>query len=340
VRARPPNVIDLLGGYAATNLIREMLARRVVDSLHEWRTVAEISRLHRIDHDGALVLLNFLYCCSDFLQRRGERFRLAPRYSEHHAWRGVFEKFTGAYGQMIAKPLSAHRSGADAGIDRSALARAYSWDSESPVVIKTIEDLRPDGVLDIGCGRATLLAEICARIPAEGWGIDPSGAMCRAARGSVASAGLQSRIVIRRGSALTINQVLSLQERRRISLIYAGSLMNEFARSDATLVALLDRLSRWFPGCWLIVVDYLGALTGRRKRAGNYTYLNDIVQVLSGQGVPPASHEKWSSIYRAAGAQLSDIIEGRTLDLRWFVHVVRLRGYRHSAKLRSTSTGK
>jgi SAM-dependent methyltransferase len=295
--------------------------------MRDWRTAEEVGSAHGVDTAAIAVVLNFLACTSDLILRRNQRFCLAPKYSEQHAWRGVVEKIVGAYGALLRRPVASLRPGStENAIDRRALTRAYSWDTESAVVIDTIVDLHPAGVLDIGCGRGKLLVATCRRPPVRGWGVDPSNAMCTAARSAVAAAALEHCISIRRGTALTVDRALSVSERRGISVIHAGSLLNEFARDETKMVVLLRRFTHWFPGRSLVVVDYLGALSDQTNRAGSYTCLTDLVQTLSGQGVPPTSHDRWNVIYRAAGARLVSILESRTLDLRWFVHVVRLGG--------------
>jgi hypothetical protein len=52
------------------------------------------------------------------------------------------------------------------------------------------------------------------------------------------------------------------------------------------------------------------------------TLLRDYVQLISGQGVPPARMSEWRAIYAAAGCRLAHVIED-TATTR-FIHVVML----------------
>lgn len=316
-------LVDVLTGHAAAELIHALLRAGILDELREPRSPVELAAARRLDEGATRVALEFAARTTGVLAQRADgRFVLAPRFRRDDRWRGLLEKFVGAYGPALRAPVRQLARRARPGIDQRALARAFAWDEESPRVVETILGLAPTGVLDLGCGRGALLAQVCAEAGIEGWGIDPSVAMCRAARARVARAGPRRDVHIRRGGVLEVGRLLSPRERRRVSLVHAASLFNEMT-DDVALVAVLTRLRRWFPGRWLIVVDYLGAL-GRGARAGPYTYLTDLVQALSRQGVPPPSHERWAALYRAAGARLVHAAEGRTLDLRWFIHVVRL----------------
>ena len=150
--------------------------------------------------------------------------------------------------------------------------------------------------------------------------------MCRAARARLRKAGLGRTVRIRRGSALDASRILSRAERARVDVVHAASLLNALCRNRSTLERGIARLRAAFPGRTLLVVDYLGVLSyehpaPRRRR---HTALQDLVQALSGQGVPPPSHDAWSLSYAAAGARLVEVMERRGADLRWFVHVVQL----------------
>lgn len=327
-RPRDPQsgVIDLLVHHAAAELLCGLGRVGVLDALRAPRAPAELAVALALDPRITAGVLDFLARTTDVVCRRGARFMLAPAYVASPRWRGLVEKLAGAYGPALRAPLAGLRG--RAAIDHRALARAYAWDAESPRVVQTIRDLHPTGVLDLGCGRGALLAAVCAGAGVRGWGIDASAAMCRAARATVAAAGLGRRVAIVRGAAEDAPRLLSAAVRARIDVVHAGSLLNAFMAEEAHAVAVLARLGRAFPGRTLVVVDYLG---GGRRAPGRYTLLTDLGQQLTGQGTPPANHARWAALYRAAGAAPVAAMEGRTFDLRWFIHVVRLPGARRAA---------
>src|SRR5690606_33081735 len=98
---------------------------------------------------------------------------------------------------------------------------------------------------------------------------------------TVAAAGLSRRVAIRRGPAEAAPRLLTAAARARVDVLHAGSLLNAHMADPARAVALLTRLGRAFPGRTLVVVDYLG---GDGARAGRYTQLTDLGQLLTGQG--------------------------------------------------------
>jgi SAM-dependent methyltransferase len=305
----------------------DLLRNRVIDELVTWQSATSLGAVTGLNVGALAVVLSYLACETDVVIRRGDRYRLAARYARHESWRAVIEKFLGAYGALLREPVDALRRASDARcrIDRESLARAYAWDSDSPIVLRVIARLRPKGILDVGCGHGRLLLEACARCGARGWGVDQSAEMCRVARANLRTARIGRQVTIRCGTVLEIGRLLSSSEREAVSLIYAGSLLNEFVREDAHAVALLNRLAKLFPGRWLVVVDYLGALSRHgNSGAGTYTHLTDLCQALSCQGVPPGTHAHWRTLYHAAGCRLVRVIEQEIDGLRWFTHVVRL----------------
>lgn len=318
-------VVDMLAAHAAAEVMHGLLRAGVLDDLRVPHTAAELAASHRLDATATGVALEFVARTTGLIQVKRGQFALAPRIAASVTWRGLLEKFVGAYGPAIHDPVGRLRAIDRAGtaIDQAALTRAFAADDESPAVVDIIVELEPTGVLDLGCGQGSLLARVCAGRSIRGWGIDRSATMCRAARSRLASAGMGNQVTIRRASAHDVGRAMSAADRRRVDVLYAASLFNEWMADESVAVASLVRLGAWFPRCSLVVVDYLGAL-GRGRRAGPYTHLTDLSQSLSGQGVAPSSHGGWERIYRAAGARLVAASESRTLDLRWFVHVVTL----------------
>jgi SAM-dependent methyltransferase len=324
---RGSGIVNFIGGFATSALVYDLLRNGLVDDLHSWQTASGLGTARRLNIGALTIVLSYLACESDFLVRRGDRYRLAARYARHDSWRAVIEKFVGAYGALIRAPVGALRrtSYAHHRIDRVSLARAYTWDAESPVVLKAIARLRPKGIVDIGCGQGQLLVQACAQTGARGWGIDQSPEMCRGARKAVRTASVSDRVAIRCGSVLELRRLLSSKERAAVSVIYVGSLLNEFVLQDAHTVALLGRLTKLFPGRWLVVVDYLGTLSrDGNALAGTYTRLTDLCQALSAQGVPPATHRQWHALYHAARCRLVRVVEQEIDGLRWFAHTVQL----------------
>jgi hypothetical protein len=70
----------------------------------------------------------------------------------------------------------------------------------------------------------------------------------------------------------------------------------------------------------LLIADYYGRLGRKKGRISRETLLHDYAQLISGQGVPPASAVEWRSIYSRAGCRLVHIIEDKKTTR--FVHIL------------------
>jgi SAM-dependent methyltransferase len=318
-RRAATGLIELLSYHAAAELLYGLAHARVLDVLRTPRTARQIAADLDLKPELLGYVLNFLVDRTDIIQRRRGRYVLTAAYATTDAWFGVLEKLVGAYGQAFRSPNVLR--GAAATIDHLALARAYQHDAESHIVVDTVRALSPRGFLDLGCGRGRLLVAICSDSATYGYGIDANLTMCHAARTSVRAAGLARRVRIHHGAAMTATRLLNSEDRARIDVIHAGSLLNAHMADDAVVVALLNRLAHRFPDRLLVVVDYLSASISTPAR---YTQLTDLTQLLTGQGIPPSTHARWARLYRAAGARIVSASEGRSFDLRWFIHLVRL----------------
>lgn len=193
-------------------------------------------------------------------------------------------------------------------------------------LLDMIKDWPVNHLLDLGCGMGKLAVEFCKQDKKHtAAGIDAGKEMCLAARGFIRKEKLGSRAKIFCEKAEAFHRVLPATVIERTDIIVASNLLNEFFSGDGTaVVALLKQLKKYFPGKPLLVVDYYGILgTPRHADAGlRHNYVHDMIQLFSGQGVPPASRKHWGKIYRRAGCTLEAVSEGRSQGVNWFVHLV------------------
>jgi hypothetical protein len=241
------------------------------------------------------------------------------------------DKFMGAYGPLIERleeTLSNPQNGQRL-VDRRALAHAFRR-AETLIpgqVSGLVREWNVKSLLDLGCGVGTLLRELCRADPGfRAWGIDRDPFMCQIAIEELASAGLSDRVRICCGDVWTIDSVLASRERDSIEALHGNSILNEFfGEGSGQVVEFLRRLGESFPGRLLFVVDYYGSLSQRCAGTDRYhSLLQDVVQALSGQGLPPADLQGWVSIYEAAGCSLLHVFHGSSTGLDWFVHIVRV----------------
>jgi SAM-dependent methyltransferase len=265
------------------------------------------------------MLLEFVRRTSDVLTPSG---KLAPQY--RHSIGQLLDHFVRAYGGALVG-----LAGLSRGVDRRALSDAFTGveDPATPMLASLVAATGARTLLELGCGTAAVLRRLCqddSRF--RGWAVDRDPHMCAAARRAGRRFSRRFRVI--QADARSLDRRMPRTQRERVEAILVGSLLNELLFPDGKrCVALLRKLSRLFPGRLLITVDYLGTLTGpapRRHRA-NRALLQDVVQAVTGQGVPPSDHSGWTSLYRSAGCTPIKIFEGGRRDgLRWFVHLVQL----------------
>ncbi len=94
--------------------------------------------------------------------------------------------------------------------------------------------------------------------------------------------------------------------------LYGGSILNEFFRNgDQQVIEFLVTIRTSFPNAVLIVGDYYGKLGTiseeeyqlelRGDNNRKHHLLHDVVQAVSGQGIPCKNREEWERLYLRAG---------------------------------------
>ena len=80
------------------------------------------------------------------------------------------------------------------------------------------------------------------------------------------------------------------------------------------------------PGRIFFIADYYGKLGHgeTQVQASLHTCNQDLVQILSGQGIPPPDLRGWASIYESAECRPRHAYEADGDGLQWFLHVVEL----------------
>jgi hypothetical protein len=163
------------------------------------------------------------------------------------------------------------------------------------------------------------LAEEDARF--VGWGLELSPAMRRAARLAIRAAGMGKRIKIIAGDYRDLEGVLPAEVRLSIRTVTASHVVNEmFGSGVSGVMSWLEALRRTLPDRPLLISDYYGRLGSNAVGHRRGTLLHDYVQLISGQGVPPASLVEWREIYARAGCRLAHVIEDRMTTQ--FIHIV------------------
>ncbi len=319
------NVITILAGYYQSIILLNFLRAGVFELLQNPITAQDLSVRVGWRYGKLRACLDFLAETTDFIRRDG-RQRYHASYSVRQL-RGLefqVEKFAGAYGKTVRQLPDILTSKDELGkrtVDSRSLARAFAAGAAESrgMVTAFIVAARPKRLLDLGCGSGSLLVQL-AKIDPEfrGIGIDSSRLMCTLARQHISRLSLQARIQIRKLDAREVERLPDADS------LHAGSLMNEmFQSGSGEAVDYLKRLKRRYKGRDLWIVDYYARL-GLNSGADLHTLLHDLVQVLSGQGLPPKDIRQWRSIYKASNCHLREVHEFSDSGIRWFVHRLRL----------------
>jgi len=294
--------------------------------LSQPTSVENLSQSLRL-HSGILAaLLDFLSRTTDIVKRdKRARYKIdAPKIPEI-----VFqiEKFAGAYGPAVRElggVLVSERHGA---IDERALSRAFAEVGADRVMKEIARQAGLKCLLDLGCGSAQLLIELAIEDPGfRGIGFEINGEMCKLARKRSRAAGVNSRIRIYEGDGRRFGSVLSERTLRSIDAVHGRSFLNAFFRSGTDeAAAVLREMGRLLPDRAAWFIDYYGELgkSWRPLRECQLALLQDVAQIASGQGVPPADAEDWVRIYDDAGCEFSDALQIQHPGIRTFIHQVR-----------------
>lgn len=325
--------LEIIEGFYAAHIVYYFHRQGVFERLGAERTASEVALEFGYDPELFAALLCFLHQTTNLLKRnRSGNYSLKTNFHQYYFLGFQLDKFIGAYGPPLVDLEHSLRSetlGRQL-INRTEQALAYGKIESPPtaVVIATVRERRLGSLLDLGCGPATLLTELCASDAAfHAWGIDQSKEMCKVARQRVVEAGLARRIRIINADAWNLATFLRPKVRSGIQALQSKGLLNElFGQGDKMAIEYLQKLKKLFPGRLLFVVDYYGKLTRVPRIQAKYrhTLIHDLIQVATAQGVPPADLAGWAAVYDAAGCSIEHAYEGDNQGIEWFVHLVKL----------------
>ena len=318
------SAFDLAEGFQLSHAVWTLHHLGLLGALATPLTAKQLAARHSLDAGLVSGLLAYVAARTDLLRRKGARF-VATRHAAGapafllDLYVGAFGGNAAGLGALLRRPSLAPRA-----IDRALQARAFAGAPDSGALPAIIRGLGFTRLLDLGCGSGALLADLAAKdADFTGWGIDANRAMCRAARRRLRAAGAGRRVRILEGDCRDLARAVPPAIRADVGAVAAGDLANEmFAEGDGAVIAWLHRMRALFPGRPLLLADYYGRLGAGAGKASRETLLHDYVQLISGQGIPPASAAQWRRIYAGAGCRLLHVIEDKRTTR--FIHLVRL----------------
>jgi SAM-dependent methyltransferase len=328
---------DLVEAFQLSHAVDTLHRLGLLTALKQPATADELSAQYSLDPNLLRGILEFVATQTDLLRKSGQHFVTTRKYSEGS--RFLLDLYVGAYGGNAAQLATLLRkpSLANGAVDKVRHAKAFAAvdGSSLGVLPEIICQLGLNHVLDLGCGNGALLLELAVKNSAfAGWGIDLNPAMCKTARARIRAAGYAKRVRVIAGDCTTLGSALPTKVRSMVRAVTACQVANElFAEGHSRVIAWLQSMRKVLPGRPLLIADYYGTLgqkeakrgkksARREQQSARATLLHDYAQLISGQGVPPATAAEWRSIYARAGCSLVHIIEDKTTTR--FIHFVRL----------------
>ena len=318
------SAFDLVEAFQLSRAVVVLNDLNVFESQEPF-SAKRLAAKHRLDATLLAGVLEYVALRTELLRRTSREQFVATRKNS----RFLIDLYTGAYGgsaDQLAKILR-DPAIAPATVDRIRYARAFEpVDSAAQGILPdVISALDFNYTLDLGCGNGDLLLELARRNASfVGWGIDSNPAMLRIARARLRDAHVGGRVRFLEADGTKVRETVPESVRSQVRSITCCNFTNEmFADGERLAIKWFRELRRLFPGQPLLNCDYYGRLGHTKNRKlHRETLLHDYAQLISGQGVPPATMAEWRSIYSKAGGRLVHAIEDTSTTR--FIHIIGL----------------
>jgi SAM-dependent methyltransferase len=315
-------ILDIVEGHLLGHVLLSLIDLGINPQGAEAVSCEALSARTGVNADLLAPLLNYLAARTDLVEQKDNHYRF-----ERLDASAVFSlrQYVGAYGPVAEATADLLRGEVTfREVFRPARqAEAFAGLSGPSVGVlpAVIAQLAPAVVLDLGCGPGRLLLSLVSDhgVP-RGIGVDISPDMCAAAENAARTAGAQDLLTFQVDDAFEPKRLVVSSTGM---VVVASSLINELFHRGS------DRARKWledardaFGGSLLVVSDYYGRLGHIEPPWPRRTALHDLVQHLSGQGVPPPDAASWAALYSEAGVALLHVIEA--IDDTGFIHILRL----------------
>ena len=290
---------DAMARHFALSLVARLLHLGLFNSIAQGARTLELAAICGVEPDAFEAAIGFAVRFSGLLKNEEEgRVQLSDFLIDSDTARFRTLKYLGTYHPCVINLGEATPA-------NELLALAYKQLSRrSPVgLISYLMELKPRSVLEIGCGSAPVLRALASQDPEVcGLAVDCDTSMTDLARELVQAQQLTERIAVAEAS------LSELAEHRPkghppFDVLVLRSVLNETFARKGEPARILARLAATHSGARLVVCEYLSQLgtPAGRECGAVQTLTHDLVQMLSGQGLPPAALEGWDDIYNTAG---------------------------------------
>lgn len=296
---------EMLKGFYATRAIIALHNVGFFDAIsqHGLVDLPTFAAEKGLDRDVLTTLCDYLYALR-ILQRKGARYALDARDSVVTALHGPFYSvyaYQDIFHNLEALLKKEKTFGIDVTRDSAFVAKGSGAVGELlvfPMMADVIAHRNYGHVLDLCCGDATFLIDLCARNPRlRAHGIDISTEAIASGKQHVARKGLAGRIDLVAADAFRVDTVArQFVGVDAVTCIYA---LHEFLTADqARILDLLCRFKSTFPGVPLVICEVMRHSPEElRERPGGVAEIQ-LWHELSNQQL--MSREQWKALFRRA----------------------------------------
>ena len=317
------SVFDLVEAYQLSRAVAVLNDLQVFASTKPF-SAKQLATKHELDATLLAGVLEYVALRTDLLRRTPREQFAATRNNS----RFLIDLYTGAYGgsadqltKILRDPAIAPES-----VDRVRYARAFEsiGSAVQGILPDLIGGLDFNYTLDLGCGNGDLLLALARRNTSFiGWGIDANPAMLKIARARLREAHLGKRVRFMEADGIRLRETVPESVREQIRSITCCNFVNEmFAHGERQAIKWFRELRKLFPERPLLNCDYYGRLGTKSRKLQRETLLHDYAQLISGQGIPPATLAEWRAIYSKSGCRLVHAIEDTSTTR--FIHIIGL----------------
>ena len=298
---------ETIRGYMTTRSLIALLNIGFIDELRSQHTVrlTDFATRHNLDPRVLQSLCDYLYSLK-FLQRDGDMYSLdtSGELVADQLSGGFYTMY--AYEELFYHLESLIRKEKSYRIDvtrRSQFVAKGSGEVGKLLAFPVMADvLRRNGyerILDLGCGDATFLADVCTRNERlTAYGLDLSPEAISDGNRRLERANLNGRVELVVGDVLQLGALTDqIQGIQAATCVYV---LHEFLSSDKALtIAMLRAFKSAFPGIPLIVCEVIGHTPEELRKQPGALLEIQLFHNLSQQNLFP--REAWKTLFNEVG---------------------------------------
>ncbi|MEO8662082.1 MAG: methyltransferase domain-containing protein [Bryobacteraceae bacterium] len=298
---------EMIRGYVATQAVHAILSVGLLDELQKKESVdiPEFARERKLELPILLPVCEALYSMG-ILDRSGHHYKLADRSaSTIEVLRGWLEISFG-YAEVfndLEKMIKGERVYAKDFYRKSDWVATGSGEMEHwlffPMVNDILKARNAARVVDLGCGDATFLRELCGiNADVHCFGIDLAATAIEEGQRRNEAAGLANRITLQTGNICDVDAIPASFKTAQAATIFF--ILHEILyQGEQALIDFLKGFQRSFPGVPLIAFEAVRPTAEEMREHQGIAIYYYLYHELTQQ--KPVSRERWKSLFHQAG---------------------------------------